>query len=156
MHLHLVFVGKTSFPDVDSAIHRYLERLKHYAVVETCLVKAEKIGKGLTPEMIQERESRRILDLVKNRGLVAVWEQRGRELDSIAFAQLIGRLQKTATSHLWMVIGGPLGVSQTLLEKSDYVLALSRMTFPHDIARLLVLEQLYRAFTILKGEPYHK
>jgi 23S rRNA (pseudouridine1915-N3)-methyltransferase len=156
MHLHLIFVGKTTFPDIDSAIHRYLERLKHYTAVEACLVKAEKIGKALTQEMIQERESKRILDLVKNRGLIAVWEQRGQELDSVAFAQLIGRLQKQGTSHLWMIIGGPLGVSQTLLEKSDYTLALSRMTFPHDIARLLVLEQIYRAFTILKGEPYHK
>jgi 23S rRNA (pseudouridine1915-N3)-methyltransferase len=156
MHLHLIFVGKTTFPDIDSAIQRYLERLKHYTTVETCLVKAEKIGKALTQAMIQERESKRILDLIRNRGLIAVWEQHGQELDSAAFAQLIGRLQEQGTSHLWMVIGGPLGVSPTLLEKSDYTLALSRMTFPHDIARLLVLEQIYRAFTILKGEPYHK
>jgi 23S rRNA (pseudouridine1915-N3)-methyltransferase len=156
MHLHLIFVGKTAFPDIDSAIQRYLERLKHYAAVEACLVRAEKIGKSLTEEMIRERESGRILDLVKNRGILAVWEQRGQELDSPGFARLIGRLQQQGTSHLWMVIGGPLGVSQTLLDKSDYTLALSRMTFPHDVARLLVLEQLYRAFTILKGEPYHK
>jgi len=57
---------------------------------------------------------------------------------------------------MWMVIGGPLGVSQTLLLRADFVLSLSRMTFPHDLARLIVMEQLYRAFTILKGEAYHK
>jgi 23S rRNA (pseudouridine1915-N3)-methyltransferase len=85
-----------------------------------------------------------------------VWDQRGREMDSPAFAQFLETLQNRGTSHLWMVIGGPLGVSERLLEQAHQVVALSKMTFPHDLARLLVLEQLYRAYTILKGEPYHK
>ena len=83
-------------------------------------------------------------------------EQNGKEIDSVALAEFLEDRRTGGTSRMWMVIGGPLGVSQTLLLRADFVLSLSRMTFPHDLARLMVMEQLYRAFTILKGEAYHK
>jgi 23S rRNA (pseudouridine1915-N3)-methyltransferase len=156
MHLHLIFIGKTAYPDIDSGILRYLDRLQHYVHTEVHLVRAERIDKHSPEKMIRERESQRILELVKNCGQLMVWDQRGREMDSPAFAQFLETLQNRGTSHLWMVIGGPLGVSERLLEQAHQVVALSKMTFPHDLARLLVLEQLYRAYTILKGEPYHK
>jgi 23S rRNA (pseudouridine1915-N3)-methyltransferase len=156
MHLHLVFVGKTANPEIDTTILRYLERLRHYVSTEIHLVKAEKITKHVTENLIREREGERILDLVNKRGHLVVWDQRGQEMDSLGFAQGLRSLQDHSVSQLWMVIGGPVGVSPRLLDQAQQVIALSRMTFPHDVARLLVLEQLYRAFTILKGEPYHR
>jgi len=77
-------------------------------------------------------------------------------LDSVGFARLLQRIRDEGISRTWMVIGGPLGISPKLLEEANTTLSLSRMTFPHDLARLMVVEQLYRAFSILKGEPYHK
>jgi 23S rRNA (pseudouridine1915-N3)-methyltransferase len=76
-------------------------------------------------------------------------------MDSPSFAALLGRIQESARD-LWMVVGGPLGLSEEVRRKATHVLSLSRMTLPHDLARLVVAEQLYRAFTILRGEPYHK
>jgi 23S rRNA (pseudouridine1915-N3)-methyltransferase len=156
MHLHLVFVGKTANPDIDASILRYLERLRRYVSTEIHLVKAEKITKHLTENLIRDREGERILDLVNKRGHLVVWDQRGQGMDSPGFAQYLRTLQDQGLSQLWMAIGGPVGVSPRLLDQAQQVIALSSMTFPHDMVRLLVLEQLYRAFTILKGEPYHR
>lgn len=156
MRLHLVFVGKTAASDLDTAIQRYLGRLQHYAATDIHIVREERIGKGLSEKIIQERESDRILDFIKDRGYLLVWDRRGRELDSPALAGFLERLQNQGIAQIWMVIGGALGVSPKLLERAHQVVTLSQMTFPHDIARLLVMEQLYRAFTITRGEPYHK
>jgi 23S rRNA (pseudouridine1915-N3)-methyltransferase len=90
------------------------------------------------------------------KGCLVIWDQRGKEVDSVTFAKFLDDLRTNGVSEMWMVVGGPLGVSQTLLARADFVFSLSRMTLPHDLARLMVMEQLYRAFTILKGDPYHK
>ena len=156
MRLHLIFVGKTAEIDVDAAIRRYLKRLQHYATTEVHIVREERIVKGLAERFIQERESERILDSIKDRGALLVWDRSGRELDSVGLATLLERFQNQGVARIWMVVGGVLGVSAELLTRADQILSLSPMTFPHDIARLLVVEQLYRAFTITRGEPYHK
>ena len=156
MRLHLVFVGKTSFPELETGIRRYLDRLDHYAPTEVHLVKAEKITAKTGEDAVREREGRRIANLVGKQDVLVVWDQRGRQLDSVGLARFVEGLMTKGTSHLWMVIGGPLGTWHGLLERADSLLSLSPMTFPHDLARLMVVEQLYRAFTILKGEPYHK
>ena len=158
MRLHLVFVGKTGFPDLDSSIRRYMDRLAHYIPTEIHLVKAEKIASasGIVEDTVREREGERILKLPGKQDHVVAWDQRGRQIDSAALARFLEDLMNKGISHLWMVIGGPLGISPKVIERADSLLSLSRMTFPHDLARLMVGEQLYRAFTILKGEPYHK
>jgi 23S rRNA (pseudouridine1915-N3)-methyltransferase len=156
VRLHLVFVGKTAAADIDAALQRYLNRLQHYVPTEIHIIREEKILKGVSEKIIQERESNRILDLIRDRGYLLVWDRGGRQMDSPAFAGLLERLRGQGTAQVWMIIGGTLGVSPKLLERADQVAALSPMTFPHDLARLLVLEQLYRAFTIIRGEPYHK
>ncbi|HBZ56323.1 MAG TPA: 23S rRNA (pseudouridine(1915)-N(3))-methyltransferase RlmH [Syntrophobacteraceae bacterium] len=156
VRLHLVLVGKTAEEDLDGAIHRYVKRLQHYVPIEVHLIREEKIRKGVAERLILERESERILDFIKDRGFLLVWDRSGRELNSPDLAALLERLQNQGMGHVWMVVGGALGVSEKLLTRADLVLALSRLTFPHDIARLLVVEQLYRAFTITRGEPYHK
>ena len=156
MRLHLVFVGKTGLEELDVAIHRYVKRLQHYVPIEIHLIREEKISKSVPERLVQERESDRILDVVRDRGVLLVWDRLGRELDSEDLAAILQGLQNQGVGHVWVIVGGALGVSERLLIRANQVLALSRLTFPHDIARLLVVEQLYRAFTITRGEPYHK
>ncbi|MBP8645520.1 MAG: 23S rRNA (pseudouridine(1915)-N(3))-methyltransferase RlmH [Syntrophobacteraceae bacterium] len=156
MTLNLVFVGKTALPSIDIAIERYLGRLGHYIPTRVYQVRAERILHKSIEETVRERESGRILDLVGKEDYLVVWDQRGREFDSVGLAGFLERLRAEGAAKVWMVTGGPLGVSPKLLEAANSVLALSRMTFPHDIARLVLAEQLYRAFTILRNEPYHK
>ena len=156
MRLHLVFVGKTGLEELDVAIHGYVKRLQHYVPIEIHLIREEKISKSLPERLVQERESDRILDVVRDRGVLLVWDRLGRELDSEDLAAILQGLQNQGVGHVWVIVGGALGVSERLLTRANQVLALSRLTFPHDIARLLVVEQLYRAFTITRGEPYHK
>lgn len=158
LHLHLIFVGKTSFAEVDSGVQRYIDRLRHYVSVDIHIVKAEKISPGNpgSEDTAKERESERILKLLGKQDHLIAWDQRGRQLDSVSFARLFERLGNEGVSDVWLVIGGPVGLSRKLIERANTVLSLSKMTFPHDLARFIVVEQLYRAFTILKGEPYHK
>ena len=156
MEIHLVVVGKTAFPEIDVGIKRYLDRLVHYAPTRVHVVRAEKIGKNAAEEKVRRIESERIQKLVSTGGRLVVWDQRGKQLSSNAFAEFLKRLRDDGTSFLWMVIGGPLGLFSPLIEQADTVLSLSAMTFPHDIARLLVVEQIYRGFTILEGTPYQK
>lgn len=156
MHLHLVFLGKTLFPEMETGIKRYLDRIRHYTPTDTHFLKAEKISQKVQEEAVKEKEGERVLRLIGTQDYLVAWDQQGRQLDSQRFAEFLGRLRNQGTSHIWMVLGGPVGLSGKVLEKADSVLSLSKMTFPHDLARLIVVEQIYRAFTILKGEPYHK
>jgi len=156
MRIHLLFVGKTGFRDLESAIGRYVDRLQHYCAVQVHLIKPEKITAGVSEDGVRGRESERMTKLAGGQGRLVVWDQSGRELDSIGLAKFMEKLIDSGISDLWMAVGGPVGVSPALLKSAHSVLSLSKMTFPHDLARLMLVEQLYRAYTIIKGEPYHK
>jgi 23S rRNA (pseudouridine1915-N3)-methyltransferase len=156
MRLHLVFTGKTAFPEVQAGIDRYLDRLRFYVPTQIHLLKAEKITPKGSEEAIKEREAERILKLLEKKNFLVIWDQHGKDMDSVTFARFLGDLRNSGGIEVWMIVGGPLGFSQKLLAHADIVLSLSKMTLPHDLARLMIMEQLYRAFTILKGEPYHK
>jgi len=156
MRLHLVFIGKTAFSEVQTGIDRYLDRLRFYVPAQIHLIKAERITPKSTEEAVKDKEAERILKLLEKRDCLVIWDQHGKDMDSVTFAELLDDLRNSGVSQVWMMIGGPLGISQKLLARADFVLSLSKLTFPHDLARLMVMEQLYRAFTILKGEPYHK
>jgi 23S rRNA (pseudouridine1915-N3)-methyltransferase len=156
MRIHLVFVGKTAFGDLESAIGRYLERLQHYCRVEVLYVKAEKITGEVGDAQVRERESERIRKIAGSRGYLIACDQGGRELDSMELSKLMEKLIASGVSDLWVAVGGPVGVSPQLLTSARLVLSLSKMTLPHDLARLVLVEQLYRAFTIIKGEPYNR
>lgn len=156
LRFHFAFIGKTQFSDLDSAIQRYLDRLAHYASVGVHQIKAERITAGVSEDTVRKKEGERILRLIPRQSTVVVWHEKGRQLDSMELADFVDQLVRDGHSNIWMAFGGPLGVSSQLLTEATYVLSLSKMTFPHDVARLLVAEQLYRAFSILRGEPYHK
>ncbi len=156
MRIHLVFVGRTAFADIESAIDRYVKRLVHYCRVEIHYIKGEKISAGVEDRVVRDREGERILKLTGREGHLIIWDQRGRELDSSGLSKFLESLISSAMTEVWMIVGGPVGVSGKLLENAREVLSLSKMTFPHDLARLMLVEQLYRAFTIMKGEPYNR
>lgn len=156
MRIHLVFVGKTAFGDIESAIERYVKRLAHYCRLEIHYIKGEKISAGVGEQMVRDREGERILKLAGREAQLIIWDQSGRQLDSVGLSKLLEKLDLCAIGEVWMIVGGPVGVSGKLLENAREVLSLSKMTFPHDLARLVLVEQLYRAFTIIKGEPYNR
>ncbi|MGQ9485817.1 MAG: 23S rRNA (pseudouridine(1915)-N(3))-methyltransferase RlmH [Desulfosoma sp.] len=155
MKIHFVFVGKTVFPEMQRGIDRYLERLGHYVRVEVHVVRPERVGPKADEKVVLEKEGRRIADLVSGRGVLIVWDEKGKALSSPEYANVLQRLYHGG-HDVWMVLGGPLGLSQDVKRTAHHMFALSAMTFPHDLARLLVAEQTYRALTILRGEPYHK
>ncbi len=155
LRIHLVFVGKTGFGDIESAISRYTERLGRYCTTQIHYVKAEKLSAGLSENIVKSREGERIAKLVKG-GHFAVLDQGGREMDSTGLAGFITKIMDSGNSDFWLALGGPVGISPDLVKRADSVISLSRMTLAHDLARLVLVEQLYRAFTILGGEPYHK
>jgi 23S rRNA (pseudouridine1915-N3)-methyltransferase len=156
IHLHLVHVGKTAFSELDQGVQRYLDRLRHYAAIEIHLVKAEKVTEKGNDDRVKEREGERILKLMGKQDMLIALDRRGKQMCSEEWAAYLDGLARAGTTHVWMVIGGPVGLSVKVLERADSILALSRMTFPHDLTRLILAEQLYRAYTILKGEPYHR
>lgn len=157
MRIQLIFVGKTGFSDIDSAIRRYVERIGHYCPVEEHYIRAEKITSTVGEDTVREREGERILKKFPDRrGHLMVCDRGGREYDSPGFARFLEKLMESGVPELRIVIGGPVGVSAGLSKSADSVLSFSKMTFPHDLARLMLVEQLYRAFTIMKREPYHK
>jgi len=156
MRIHLLFVGKTGFRDLESAVDRYLERVRRYCPVEIHYIKAEKLTVAAGDQLVRDRESERILKKAGSQGYLIVWDRKGRQIDSAGLAGLIEKVIDSAVSDLWMAVGGPVGVSRLLLDSARDVLSLSKMTFPHDLARLMIAEQLYRAFTIIRGEPYNR
>ncbi|MCE5334183.1 MAG: 23S rRNA (pseudouridine(1915)-N(3))-methyltransferase RlmH [Desulfobacteraceae bacterium] len=156
MRIHLVFIGKTAFADLDSAIGRYVDRLSHYCQVQVHYLKAEKISGAVSEDAVRRREGERIRKTVGEQGYLVVLDQRGRDPDSEGLARMLGKLMDSGKSEIWIAVGGPVGVSAELLDIADSVLSLSKMTLPHDLARLVLVEQLYRACTIMRGEPYHK
>jgi 23S rRNA (pseudouridine1915-N3)-methyltransferase len=156
IQLHLVYVGKTAFPELDQAIQRYLDRLRHYVSIDVHVVKGEKMGERERESVASEREGARILKLVGSQEVFIPLDRQGIQLDSEGLATYLDELNRGSVSKVWMAVGGPMGHSQKVLERANRILALSKMTFPHDLTRLILVEQLYRAFTILKGEPYHR
>ncbi len=156
MKLHLLFVGKTGFPELEQAIDRYVSRIRHYLPTEIHFVKPVKIDGKTNPGKVKAVEGDRILKAYDERDILVAWDAGGRSMSSEKFAAFWENLFQQGRSGVWMVMGGPLGLSPRVMENASSVLSLSVMTFPHDLARLMLVEQIYRAFSILRGEPYHK
>lgn len=155
MKIVLVVVGKTSTPWVTEGLDYFLEKLKHYAPFELLTVPDIKAGKTLTQEMQKERESSAVLASLQPSDQVMLLDERGKEMTSVGFSQTLQAAMLAGTKRLVFVIGGPYGFSQTLYNRANGLLSLSKMTLTHEMARLFFVEQLYRAQTILKGQPYH-
>ncbi len=156
MKIIFLFVGKTKERFLASGIEYYLEKLGHYVKTETRIIKPEPVRETSGADLIISRESERILKAIKNEGFLVVLDRGGKETDSEGLASFVSRLRNEGHKNVFFAVGGPLGVSEEIKRRADHVLSLSKMTFTHEMTRLILLEQLYRAFTILRGEKYHK
>lgn len=159
MKITLITVGKIKEKFYEQAIGEYAKRLSRYCKLDIVQVADEKTPDGasaLVEQQIKEKEGQRILGSIKDGVYVIALAIEGRMLDSEELADKISSLGVGGTSHIVFVIGGSLGLSDAVLKRADYLLSFSRMTFPHQLMRVILLEQVYRSYRIISNEPYHK
>ena len=159
MKITCVVVGKIKEKYFTDAIKEYSKRLSRYCKLEIVELADEKTPDGASEAeegAIREKEGERILKALKDDAYVIALAIEGKMLDSVELSQKIDRLGVSGTSHIAFVIGGSLGLAPAVMKRADYALSFSRMTFPHQLMRVVLLEQLYRSYRILKNEPYHK
>ena len=159
MKITCVVVGKIKEKYFTDAIKEYSKRLSRYCKLEIVELADEKTPDGASEAeevAIREKEGERILKALKDDAYVIALAIEGKMLDSVELSQKIDRLGVSGTSHIAFVIGGSLGLAPAVMKRADYALSFSRMTFPHQLMRVVLLEQLYRSYRILKNEPYQK
>jgi len=155
MHLTLLTVGKTDIPWVRDGLEMYASRLKHYVPFELREIPELKGVSALSREQIKEREGELILKQLKSSDEVILLDEHGQEYRSLEFADWLGRRLAGSGRDLVFVVGGAYGFSDAVYGRAVGKLSLSKMTYSHQLVRTIFAEQLYRAFTILRGEPYH-
>lgn len=158
MKITVVAVGKLKEKFYAEAVSEYSKRLSRYCRLDIIQVQDEKTPDQAGPSLenqIKEKEGERILSCIKD-GCVIALAIGGITLDSVELSDKINCLGISGISHIVFVIGGSLGLSDAVLKRADYKLSFSRMTFPHQLMRVILLEQVYRSFRIMHGEPYHK
>jgi len=154
MNIDCIFLGQTGERYLEEGITDFQRRLEHYAQVR---IKVVKERKGRLADQVRiETEGRDLLEQVEPKSLLVALDRTGRQIDSESFATLLQRWQDQNRRTASFIIGGALGLSRQVVTTADLVLSLSSMTFTHEMARLILLEQVYRAFTILAGSKYHK
>ncbi len=155
MKIILLTVGKTEDAYIKEGIDKYLKRLKHYTKLEVIELTELKNTKALTPDQQKSKEAELILKKISPTDHVILLDEKGSELSSSQFAAYLDKKAISSVQNLVFVVGGPYGFDQIIYQRANDKLSLSRMTFSHQMVRLFFVEQLYRAFTIIKGEPYH-
>ncbi len=155
MKISLFFVGKTSFDYLEKGISEYEKRIKRYVDFEIRTVKDIKTGKNMPAKIVKQKEGEQVLKQLKNSDYLILLDEKGKQFSSREFAKFIDNKTVTGTKRLVFLIGGAFGFSEAVYKRANEKLSLSKMTFSHQPIRLLFTEQLYRAFTIIKGEPYH-
>lgn len=158
MKISILCVGKIKEDFYKKAVAEYVKRLSRYCKLEILEVADEKTPEGaseLVIEQIKEKEGERILKLIKDAYVIALAIE-GKMPDSPELAGIIENLGLGGESHIVFVIGGSLGLSGRVLARADLLLSFSRMTFPHQLMRVILLEQIYRSYRIIHKEPYHK
>ncbi len=159
MKITVISVGKVKEKFYRDAICEYEKRLSRYCkfqIVEVADEKTTDRASTTEEEQIKEKEADRILSYVKEDAFVITLEIAGKKLDSVEFARLLEQKGVYGVSHIQFVIGGSLGLHKKVSDRSDYKLSFSDMTFPHQLMRVILSEQIYRAYRIISGEPYHK
>jgi 23S rRNA (pseudouridine1915-N3)-methyltransferase len=155
LRLELLFLGKTKEKYLATGIDDYVKRLSRYLKVEIKTLKEGKAPKGVPENLLIEKESEKLMQNSQGSYLVCL-DRTGKQMDSLELAKQMERWEMQGIKKISFAIGGHLGLSSAILYKADLVLSFSPMTFTHEMSRLLLLEQLYRACTIKAGEKYHK
>ena len=159
MRITVLCVGKIKEKFFTQAIDEYAKRLSRYCKLEIIEVPDEKTpedASDVVVEKIKDKEGERLLSHVKDGSYVIALAIEGKEMSSEALAAKLEKLGVEGTSHIVFVIGGSLGLAKAVLKRADFKLSFSPMTFPHQLMRVVLLEQVYRSYRIINGEPYHK
>lgn len=156
MKIKVIALGKIKEKFLKEGLEEFLKRLTPYATVEITELSPIEIKDDKLIERILEQESEKILTQIKQNSFVITLEIDGKNLSSEQFAQKINEISNEGYNEIVFIIGSSCGLSKTVSNRADFKLSLSKMTFLHQFARLLLVEQIYRAFKILKGETYHK
>jgi len=159
MKIRVICVGKVKEKFYRMAIDEYIKRLGRYCKPEIIEVADEKTPDNASAhevELIKDKEGERILKNIRKDGIVIALAIEGKMLSSEQLADKISQLGVKGESHIQFIIGGSLGLSEKVLKEADMLLSFSKMTFPHQLMRVILLEQIYRSYRIIQGEPYHK
>ncbi|MCF6365772.1 MAG: 23S rRNA (pseudouridine(1915)-N(3))-methyltransferase RlmH [Bacteroidales bacterium] len=155
MKLSLFFTGKTSSDYLEKGIKEYEKRINRYIDFEIKTIKDLKASKSMPLKTVKQKEGEGILKYIKENDILILLDEKGKQFTSREFAKFISHKNSTGVKHLIFLIGGAYGFSEQVYKRANEKISLSKMTFSHQPVRLLFAEQLYRAFTIIKGEPYH-
>ena len=155
MKITLLLVGKTDDSTIGQLVDDYTKRLSHYVSFNHQVLPDLKKTKHLTQEQQKQQEGNLLMAQIAPADYVILLDEKGKQYSSIRFSEFIQKQLNSGVKHVVFVVGGPFGFSDLIYERSNALLSLSPMTFSHQMVRLFFTEQLYRAFTILKGEPYH-
>lgn len=155
MNIKLIVVSKTDVPYIQTGIDEYKTRLSHYCDFETVIIPALKGGGKAFPEKIKEKEGELILKQLAKVDCTVLLDEHGKEYTSVAFSECLQKQMNAGIRTLAFVVGGAYGFSPAVYAAAQHKISLSQMTFNHQMVRLFFLEQLYRAFTILRHEKYH-
>ena len=155
MKIRLIVIGKTNASYLKTGESDYEDRLKHYCKFEELLIPQIKNGGKLTHNDLKIKEGKLILKSITPNDQVILLDEKGKSFSSIDFSNLLNQKLLDSTKRLVFVVGGAFGFSEEVYRRADLKLSLSKMTFSHQMIRLIFKEQLYRVFTILKGEKYH-
>lgn len=156
MKIRLVFAGSHSDSELSEATDRYLTRIKHFFPVEVTDIPPERGRQGASDASIMRAQSARLVEAIPEKGHVVVLDERGQTLDSLKFAKFLERLTVSNPYGVTFVVGGDVGLDESVRKRADTLLSLSAMTLPHQIARVVLLEQIYRACTLMRNISYHK
>jgi 23S rRNA (pseudouridine1915-N3)-methyltransferase len=155
MHIKILCIGKTGKTFLEEGEREYLKRLSNYIPVELVVIPDIRNAKSLSEQQIKQKEGALFLEKIGAKDLVILLDERGKQYDSVAFSSFLQEQFNRGGKHLFFLIGGPYGFSEEIYKRANGQLSLSKMTFSHQMIRLFFIEQIYRAMTILKGEPYH-
>jgi 23S rRNA (pseudouridine1915-N3)-methyltransferase len=155
MQIKLIAIGKTDLAELNHLISVYQNRLSHYVKFSFEIIPDLKNSKNLSKKLQKEEEGKLILSKITSTDRLLLLDENGKEMNSVGFSTFLQKQMNSGIKQLVLVIGGPYGFSDVVYKKAAGRLALSKMTFSHQMVRLFVIEQLYRGFTILKNEPYH-
>lgn len=153
--IKLICVGKTNSDFINEGIKLYQNRIIHFCDFETIYLPDIKNTKNLPVEELKKKEGINLLKNIENNSFLCLLDENGQSHSSVSFAGFLEKKMEQSLKSMVFMIGGAWGFSEDVYQRADYKLAMSKMTFSHQMIRLIVMEQLYRAFTIIRGMPYH-
>ena len=156
MKIKVVAVGKIREKSLQSLEQDFSKRIRRYVELTQVIVKDVRLDSTKNPDLIKKLESEKIVLKTHSDDYVICLDARGKQMHSDDFADFLEARRDRGSKSLAFIIGGPLGLADEVVRKSDLTLSLSQMTFPHELTKIILLEQIYRAFTIIRGEKYHK